>query len=258
MDFYELTAGIFELKLTLNTGNLHEVIIPIDNEKFVNEENLPLKMKAIIGSEVGSDNEKKELDFIEWSSDFTIGGNAPEKGGAFLVVSERVKTILTKYNLPKHKFYPIQIENKSRSIHDTTYFLFHMVGNGIFGDDFIDYEKCTFQEVTLNEDEERIIVRNYPQGSVKSNDEFKKIKMNESEKIKLGTYEFMGIPDYTVPNDFNFMNKVFHYDYDVLWGAANQIYISEEIKNELENNNTSNGNYFKIKENLIRASEYNQ
>ncbi|MEX6625614.1 hypothetical protein [Tenacibaculum salmonis] len=59
-------------------------------------------------------------------------------------------------------------------------------------------------------------------------------------------------------NKLEFKNKVYKYDYDVLWGLSGILYLSEEIKNELETVGITNGYFFPLKENMIRSFEYEQ
>ncbi|WP_025667558.1 hypothetical protein [Aquimarina megaterium] len=260
MKFFQFSANAFQWKVTLKENKLHEIVVPIDNEEFISNSEFPIKMQLIDSyqniNEWKGDN--AFVDVFDWSNDYTLGGNQPEKGGAFLIISNKVKIVLEKYNLPDHRFYPLEIESTCFKENRDNYFLFHMIGNGIFGDEFIDYDKCTFEEITRDEEENKVLVKKYTEGTLNSNQEFKDVKLKNSEKIILGSYEYPDIPDYFMTNDFNFVNKVFKHDYDILWGAPNFIFVSEQIKNELESMPINNANFFKTNENLIRAFEYEQ
>ncbi|WP_420553140.1 hypothetical protein [Tenacibaculum aiptasiae] len=257
MKFYRLSANSFQWHAVLERNKLHKVVVPINKDEFIVKENYPIKMELV--DAYNNIKEWKEetpfVDIIRWSNDFTIGGNQPEKA-ALLIINKRLKQVLEKYRLPLHRFYPVQMYCKYTKEKKDNYFLFHMIGDGVYGDENVYYEKCTFEEYTRDEDDEKVFVRKYPEGIIKSSKDYIDVKMNRSEKIALGSYEDIDIPGDMYTNDFNYIDKVFKYNYDVLWGTPNVIYVSEEIKNELVALNCTNALFIEVPYNMVRPFEY--
>ena len=79
-------------------------------------------------------NKSKRTNFIDKSAGLTFG----------IVIDERFKNILTKFKLPKHKFYPISVFHKDRVYE---YYWFHFLCKDIFN--FIDKEKSTLKIVNI-------------------------------------------------------------------------------------------------------------
>ncbi|GAA3509193.1 hypothetical protein GCM10022393_21790 [Aquimarina addita] len=259
MNFYNFRINAFQWKAILERNQMRKVFVPIDNNEWVKEENYPVKMDLVDSyqdlSQWKGDTPFKDV--INWSSDFTIGG-LTHKAGAFMIMTQKVKEILEKYNLPPHRFYPTELFCKHYKETRKDYFVFHMIGKGVYGDEYIDYLKCTFIESKRDVDYKKISIKTHPEGIIKSLDSYNNIAFGKNSF--LGTYEEkLGSGEIKIKrNDLDFLNKVYKHDYDVLWGLPNLLYISEEIKQELENVGITNGNFFKVKENMIRAFEYNK
>ncbi len=260
MKFYEFSAKTFQWQIILTGQKSHEVLIPLKKGRFVEEKELPLTMELIDSYEDINlwEGETPFVDILRWSSDFTLGGNCPDIGGGMSIISQRVKEVFEKYKLPPHRFYPVKMHSPYYKETRDNYFFFHMPGNGISDNEKVDYEKCTFEETKRNDDYNKVVVANYPEGTIKSREHWLNIKRRKDTEIKLGTYEHYSMPGHKMKNRLNFVNKVYKHDYDVLWGTPSLIYISEEIKKELETIEINNGNFYKTSENMIRAFEYQQ
>jgi len=258
MKFYELSAKSFQWHTILERNKLHEVIVPINKDQFVSEKEFPLRMELVDSYKNIKEwtGETPFVDIIRWSSDFTLGGNKPKKG-VCIIISEKIKKVLEKYKLPSHSFYPVEMSCKYVKEKRNDYFLFHITGSGVI-DEYVDYKKCTFNEYTRNEDDEKILVKKYPEGLIKNNKEYVDVLMQRSSVITTGSYEDIDIPGEMYPNDFNYNNKVFKYNYDVLWGIPNVIYVSEEIKNELTTLDCENLFFIEIPYNMVRPFEYEE
>ncbi|WP_281980379.1 hypothetical protein [Tenacibaculum mesophilum] len=261
MQFFEFYVNTFQWKAVLQQGKqLRKVFIPIDNEEWVQEENYPVKMDLVDAYHDLSlwKGETTFMDVVEWSNDFTIGG-LTHKAGAFMLMTGKVKEVLEKYNLPPHRFYPTEVYCKRYKETRDDYYLFHMTGEGLYGDDYVDYLKCTFVEYKRDFQYNKIQVKIHPEGVVNSLESYNEITFGEGDSF-LGSYteKIANGEMKEKRNGLDFLNKVYKHDYDVLWGISNTIYISEAIKEELEKVGVSCGSFFPITHNMIRAFEYKQ
>ncbi len=260
MKFYELSAKTFQWKVILTGQKSHEVLIPLKKGKFVEEKELPLTMELIDSYEDINlwEGETPFVDILCWSSDFTLGGNCPDIGGGMSIISQQIKEVFEKYKLPPHRFYPVEMHSPHYKETRDNYFLFHMPGNGISDNEKVDYEKCTFEQVSRDQDDNRVVVASYPEGTIKSREHWLDVEMGTDPEIKIGSFEHYLIPGYDMKNGFNYVNKVYKHDYDILWGIPGMIYISEEIKKDLEAINCINSFFYETPFNMIRAFEYQQ
>ena len=261
MKFFEFYVNTFQWDAVLQRSQMRKVFLPIDNEKWVQEEDLPIKMDLVDSYQDLSqwEGDTPFMDVIDWSSDFTIGG-LTHKAGCFMIMTEKVKKVLEKYHLPPHRFYPTQLYCKYYKETRKDYFVFHMIGDGISGDEYIDYEKSTFIEYERDSEYKKIRIKKHPEGTIKSRTHSIEVELGKDKSQLLGKYkEKLANGRINIKtNGLDFVNKVFRHDYDVLWGLPNLIYISEEIKKELEAIGVTNAGFFKTPENMIRAFEYEQ
>ena len=128
-------------------------------------------------------------------------------------ISIKLKKILESFNLAPHRFYKAEVLFGGDLV---DYNLFHLV-DGVFGEYFIDYEKCLIQKkgVKIKESDLKVI-------SVKSRKEI-------SEKVKnIGwrTWEFKKIA-----------LKANFFEFDMVAMPRVGIVISERLKNALEEAN---------------------
>jgi len=260
MKFYNFRINTFQWNAVLQRGKqLRNVFVPIDNDEWVKDEHYPVKMDLVDAYQDLSywKGETPFMDVITWSSDFTIGG-LTHKAGTLMIMSKKVKEVLEKYNLPPHRFYPTEVFCKHYKETRDDYFLFHITGNGIYGDEYIDYPKCTFAEYERDFKHKKKMIKDHPAGTITSLEHLNEVSYEEgsflgNHKEKLASGE---IKDRR--NDIDFLNKVYKHDYDILWGLLNVLYVSEEIKEDLEKVGVTSGNFFPIKHNMIRAFEYEE
>ncbi|WP_299123063.1 hypothetical protein [uncultured Tenacibaculum sp.] len=261
MKFYNFSSEVFQWDVILNSNQFSEVVGAIKKEQFIPIQELPLKFELIDSYEDLSewDGETPFMDIIRWSSDFTLGGNCPEKGGAGVIISEKVKKILEKYQLPPHRFYNIHMYCAYNKETRKDYYLFHIAGGKAGREDSVmDYNKCTFKELSEDEEGNRIVVNKFPEGTINTREEYVEACLGQGNIITLGSYPDLERPGKVIRNDLRFINRVFKHNVDVLWGVFNVIKISEEIKEELEKENIKGASFFELPENMIRPFEYEQ
>lgn len=257
MQFFKFSPNTFQWDVNLYSNeDYKDTIVPMNENRWIKEEILPLKMRLIDAFE-NLDAWKGEslfVDVLRWYTNLATGDVEPDEG-ASMIMSKKVKEVIEKYRLPEHRFYPVLLYCKELKQSSDDYFLFHItVDNPLIGEDIIDYPKSTFVEVTEDIEGNKILVNNYPEGIIKSIAERDDLRRNT-----IGTYTIKyGSKELTFKNKLEFENKVYKYDYDVLWGLSNTLYISEEIKKELEAVSITNGSFFELKENMIRPFEYEQ
>ena len=259
MKFFEFSPNTFQWNIKIIREQFKKVFVPLSNNKWVKEEDLPIKMDLIDSYQDIKywKGETPFVDVLSWNTDITLGGIKPKKG-VNLMVSKKVKEVLEKYRLPEHRFYPVILKNKEFKEKREDYFLFHIiVDNPMIGNDIIDYPKCTFVEITQNHEGKNEPIKYYPEETIQSSEQLLDIT---SGKVKLlGTYKTTyGTKELISNNRLEFDNKVFKCDYDVLWGSRGWLNISEEIKKELEAVGITNGYFFEMKENMIRPFEYEE
>lgn len=259
MKFYEFSNEVFQWDVVLNSNQFIDVVGAINKEQFVPENINPLKFELVDSYENLSEwqGETPFMDVMRWSSDFTLGGNCPEKGGAGLIITEKVKKVLEKYLLPPHRFYKAHIHSAYTKQTRKDYFVFHMTGGA--NDDYeVNYKKSTYKELSEDEDGNTIIVNKFPEGTLNNKEEYIEALVGRSTIIPLGSYPDLERPGKERNNWFRFINKVYKQDVDVLWGVFNSIVISQEIKEELEKVNIQNACLFEMPENIFRPFEYEQ
>ncbi len=258
MKFYEFYVKIFQWKAVLQRKQMRKVFVPIDNEEWVKEEDYPVKMDLLDAYHDKKlwEGDTPFMDVIEWSSDFTIGG-LTHKAGTKMIMTIKVKEVVERFNLPPHRFYPTKVYCKYYKETRDDYFLLHITGNGLYGNDYVDYLRSTFVESERDSAYKKVKVKEHPEGTIDSFETLIKVCSDEQESF-LGTWKEKIASGEIVEqrNDLDFLNKVYKCDYDLLWGITNTIYISEEIKEALEQVGVEGGAFFPIKENLIRAFEY--
>ncbi|WP_442266689.1 hypothetical protein ACSIGC_03050 [Tenacibaculum sp. ZS6-P6] len=258
MKFYMLSPNTFQWKAILKGNKINDVLATIKSkEEFINEKMLPLKMDMI------DSYENKKLwkgdtifvDAITWSDDFTLGGNNPEVG-AVMIISKSIKKVLENYNLPPHRFYPIDLKCDYVKEINYDYFLLQMIGDNFSKNEIVDFSKCTFIQQTRNDNGDRVTIEKYTEGIIENRVEYNEVKRNNSKKITIGSY--LSKNGFELKNYFEFENEVYKYDYDVLWGVPDTIIVSEEIKKDIENLNVKNIIFSEINHNIIRSFEYEQ
>ncbi|GFD81146.1 hypothetical protein KUL118_40080 [Tenacibaculum sp. KUL118] len=259
MKFFKFKSSTFQWSINIYQEDYEDIIAPMNDNIWIKDEVLPLKMRLIDSFENFDawQGETPFVDVLTWYTNLMTADVEPTEG-TNLLMSRKVKEVIEKYNLPEHRFYPVILHCKELQQTNEEYFLFHaVVENAIVGDDIIDYPKCTFVEITQDSEGNNVPVKIYPEGFIKSSNE--KIDIQVGDIELLGTYEVTyGSQTFTELNELKFKNKVYKYDYDVLWGLSGLLYISEEIKNELEAVGITNGSFFELKENMIRPFEYEQ
>ncbi len=257
MKFFEFAPNTFQWYVNLFSDDDYEhIIVPMNKNIWIKEAVLPIKMRLIDSFE-NLDAWKGEtlfVDVLRWYTNLGTGDVEPDEGVS-MIMSKKVKEVIEKYRLPEHRFYPISLYCKELNQESNDYFLFHItVDNALVGEDIIDYPKCTFVEITEDQDGNSIIVNNFPEGAIGSLEERYNLLSNG-----LGTFKRKyGSKELTHKNKLEFDNKVYKYDYDVLWGQSNVLFLSEEIKEALEKVGVTNGYFFELEENMIRPFEYEQ
>ncbi|WP_299681687.1 hypothetical protein [uncultured Tenacibaculum sp.] len=256
MKFFEFTNATFQWYVNVYLEDYGDIISPINNNQWLREEVTPLKMRLIDSFKDLSvwKGETPFLDVLSWYTDITTGDDEPKKG-VTKIISKKVKDVLEKFRLPDCRFYPLVIESKDLKIINKDYFLFHMKAekSTTVGDDIIDYQKCTFEEVTQDIEGNKSVVNIFPEGTIKTS------KDMYAKKDTLGTYIFKyRDKELLRKNKVRFQNKVYKHNYDVLWGYSEVLYVSEEVVKALNSVGVTNANFYEIKENIIRPFEYEQ
>lgn len=67
-----------------------------------------------------------QSDIIYWTDDITLGAFSPSNG---IIISKRLKKILTSYSLPHHYIYPVEIINAETLETNYDYYLLQVLGN---------------------------------------------------------------------------------------------------------------------------------
>jgi hypothetical protein len=134
------------------------------------------------------------------------------------IVSEKAKSILEKYKLCMHRFYPLGLYKRNKKY---DYFLFWIISDY---SDFVDYEKSTFMEYNISSD------KKFGAVSVRSKEEL----LQKKEIVKEKTDDLLQ----TIWGDNIVMNRSFGSELDffeitIIDGST---YISERLKNDIEYN----------------------
>ncbi len=166
-------------------------------------------------------------------TDFINGGFVSQYG---LVISEKVKAILTKFNLGKHQFYPLKI--KHNDLVYKNYFLFKTLSSA---DHFIDIKETNFykQRVMAFDAEDRMDVLFNNQSEI---DDFIKENKKLDYDRRLGVYSKQIKINSNFPKlDFFYLKKFQNSAY------SSRPLISERLKNELEKNGITGVKFEKTK-----------
>ncbi|WP_237275896.1 hypothetical protein [Tenacibaculum ovolyticum] len=261
MKFYEFSSEVFQWDVVLNSNQFIDVVGAIKKREFVSDNIGTLKFELVDSYENLSEwqGETPFMDVMRWSSDFTLGGNCPEKGGAGLIITEKVKKVLEKYLLPPHRFYKAHIHSAYTKQTRKDYFVFHMPSERAgHSDRVLDYSKSTYKELSEDEDGNTIIVNEFLEGTLNTREEYIEALVGRSTIIPLGSYPDLERPGKERENWLRFINMVYKQHVDVLWGVFNSIVISQEIKEELEKVNIQGACLFEMPENIFRPFEYEQ
>ena len=154
-----------------------------------------------------------------------------------LVVSERLKAILERFNMPAHRFYEINVgydEQYRQTYTDTqTYYILHLLDQER---EQLDYKRTSFQVADFrdyggqrkktNSSQARKV---YPPGSIPDFETFKQIDHPLYDKdLKLKPIQ-----------------KHYPHNYDIFWAGIN-IVISEDVKEVLDRLEISKNGGFKL------------
>ena len=153
-------------------------------------------------------------------TDFINGGFVSQYG---IVISEKVKDILIKYNLGNHQFYPLKIKHKDLVYKN--YFLFKSLSTA---ENFINIKESIFykQRVMSFDTEDRVEVRFNNQKEI---DEFIKENKKLDHNCQIGVYSKQ------LKLNSNFQQDVFYLNKYQNSAGSSLPLISESLKKELEN-----------------------
>jgi len=155
-----------------------------------------------------------QADLLYWLDDITLGASKPE-GGAYVIVSSKLKHILEKFKLPPHMFYPTNIYCSEIQESSMDYFLLFIYGNIR---DYTNFSKSEYTYINWNTDE--VVKKEY--GAFKNADEYGKISVDffRNKDIKI-----------------HISRRFFTVDFDIMWGIPNTIFINEKVKAVIESIN---------------------
>ncbi len=146
------------------------------------------------------------LDFHRWDLGHPVANR--------IVCSPKFKTILEKLKLPKHKFYPSEIDVLGKT---HNYFVLHFIQDYLQD---IDYNKSQFYRAEVLETEP--ILQKYAIGKIKSYKQYNKVNKNLVDNM-----------EWIYPNNIVFKTPIY---YDI-WGLQGQIIISQKAKEIFEKEN---------------------
>jgi hypothetical protein len=176
-------------------------------------------------------NDEKKLDYapklnfkLEKRAKATDILSQAEISALGLIINEKVKNIFNQFQLIEHQLFPITLQNTN-----DTYYWFHPIAD-LEKIDWIDYSQSTFYRSEFGFHEEDLLFESYSE-YLKKNKAINDMSTISIEKIKLNE---------------NFNSK--EYDLFILPFLSRDIFISENLKIELEKINISG---IEIKEALI-------
>jgi hypothetical protein len=127
-----------------------------------------------------------------------------------LIVSERLKHILEKYTMPSHSFYEISI---SSEVNRMKYFLLHLHYDSMIE---LDFSKTFFRQYDL-----------FTKKPIAINNEF--LLFNSYDDFKANQKQLVTSSD----SFYDSENYIYRNRYNIFWGGAFRILISEEVKKDL-------------------------
>lgn len=219
MKFYEVKIGEnnnreWRAILTGKENNKYGVVKSINaNASFELEQ--PLGMH-LINVHLPQDRKEKNpfnLDLIYWTDDLTLDAFKP-RGASCVIVSQKFKDLLFKYNFHRHEFYPINLFSIDES-DCKKYYLMHIFDKRL---DYVNYLESYF---LLKERATGKIV-NRIQGTNGIND-FESYAKKKSEYLR----------NENLSLDFDKM--VLTVDYDVLWNIPNRLLVNDKVKMDILN-----------------------
>jgi len=175
-----------------------------------------------------------QTDSLYWLDDITLGASKPD-GGVYLIISSRLKNIIEKFRLPPHKFYPTDIYCSEIQASSIDYYLLFIYGNI---KDATNFEKSEYTYLDWNTGE---VIRKIS-GAFKNAEEYGSTSVdyfrNRDIKIQIS-------------------KRFFTVDYDIMWGYANCLRTTENLKNAIEKENLL-GIKFKLHKDfeIVPFSEY--
>lgn len=153
-------------------------------------------------------------------TNFLDGASSPSG----LIISEKVKSFLSDFNLPPHKFYRIKVYQKNKLL---DYYLLQIINTDIW--DYIDEEKSTIK-VSNSINDYTISVPVISKEYVKKLNEFYLLDFN-----------------YTLSPESIFFKKNYpNFDIISLDNLAEDFFFSLKLKKALENEKLDSGGIFKI------------
>lgn len=187
---------------TLNAGN-----------KLLLEQPINMELVNVYLKEEQKEDNPFDLDLIYWKDDLMLEAFKP-KGVSCVIVSQKFKELLSKYNFHDHAFYPIHLYSSDQSTFKE-YFLLQIF------DKWLQYVNYQESEFTLKDVRTRKIVD----------------QINENHDF----YDLDGYVDRKsmyLRNDsllLEFSKAILTVDYDVLWAIMNELHVNDVVKNDIEN-----------------------
>ncbi|MBU3660005.1 MAG: hypothetical protein FGM14_09055 [Flavobacteriales bacterium] len=166
-------------------------------------------------------------------TDFINGGFVSQFG---VIVNEKVKDILIKYNLGKHQFYPLKIKHKDE--YYKNYFLFKTLSSA---DNFINIEESIFykQRAMSFDIEDRIDIKFNNQSEI---DDF----TNENKKLDYSSQIWVYSKQIKLNSNFPKQDIFYLKKYQNSSDSSLPL-ISERLKKELEKNGITGVTFEKTK-----------
>nr|WP_299036056.1 hypothetical protein [uncultured Tenacibaculum sp.] len=214
----------WNIVLSQNVDKMYDLIRKIENDEEISinkDERIQMHLINIETNKKDRVEIPYESDILYWSNDITLGAYSPYKG---IIISKNLKNILSKYNLPPHFLYPVEIVNTETLEINDDYYLFYSIGKMI--------DLTLFNESEYTYFKRRKEIRKSI-GDFDSYEDFDKeydrVFDKESIKIKI-------------------TKRVISTDYDLISSSLNYLCVKENFLVEKEN---LKGVVFKYVENIV-------
>ncbi len=235
MNFYDLSVGYsnnteWRAILEGEVNRKHQIVSTL-NEGNALKLNNHFDMRLINVHLPEDRKEKKpfELDLLYWTNDLMLDAFSPRKSTC-VIVSRKLKELISKYYFHEHDFYPIHLYDIDRSSYKE-YYLLQIFGKRM---DYIDYQKSDY---VLKERPSRKIVEQISESS-----KFENLSSFIDKRSKY-------LREKNLLLDFS--REVYTVNYDVLWGTPNKLRINGKIKEDIENSGIKG-----VELTLIKSPQY--
>nr|WP_299035693.1 hypothetical protein [uncultured Tenacibaculum sp.] len=169
-----------------------------------------------------------QSDIIYWTDDITLGAFSPSNG---IIISKRLKKILTSYSLPHHYIYPVEIINAETLETNYDYYLLQVLGNI---NEITNFKESIYIYIKRNEKRKKEVIKTV-KGAFVNYDDY------HLQKRKM----FYDEPDRKKRININ-INRILETSYDVLPSFLNILRVTEDFL--IENNNLEGIKFEEVKD----------